>query len=1195
MKTSKVVILVLLSLTINLFGKYMADSLLLPFWLDSFGTAFTAYLLGPIAGGAVGLTTNLVYGVINTSYISMIYGIINLCIGVAVGICARKKMMETVFGTMNVSVIVTGVSVILSTPLNMMAADGMTGNYFGDGVIEYLLSFNLPKVLCSAVGEFYIDFADKVLTLGALLLSVQFVRFLRKQAKIKNNMFVIGLFIALLAFCPDAYAKKDKELDFYSYTQDVFSSDNGLPCGEANDIAQTKDGILWIGTYAGLYRYNGSDFKWMSEFDSVKNVNCLYVDEEGRLWIGTNDNGLTMSIGDDVTNVVDISEGLPSNSVRSIVRGSDGLYYVGTSESLQVLQLRGGLKVLHTIPEILYAHSLAADESGHVAAVTAKGELFIMNGGGVVGTPIVNDGEEIFTCAVFDKSGKLYVGTSSSNVYTFELNDQKPVKLGKLECLGLKQINSLYFDESGNLFTCTDSGVGYFTPSGKYSILNTQAFNNSVDNMTVDYQGNYWFTSSRLGLLRVTKSAFTEVYGIAGLDKKVVNSIALWKNRLYIGTDTGLDVVYANTYNKTYDSFAASLGDVRVRSAYVDSKDNMWVSTYGLGLAMVPSNGEAVFFNQATGFTDRVRLVAEAKDGTIIASGDNGVGIIKNGVLQKVIEYGSDFSSAMILSIICNDDGSVMLGSDGDGIVVMKDGSVQRTLRIADGLSSDVILRIVRSSDSSGWFIVTSNGLCFMDNDLKIRILNNFPYFNNYDVIMGSSGKAFVLGSAGIYVAEEQDIIADKEGYFTEFLDSKRGLNMALTANSWNYKDDMDNLFLSCDQGVYCVNMRDYGSVQKSFRMKLSTVKLDGVSVEVERGVPITVENDISRIEFQPEILNYTVEDPNVRYILEGFDSDYKVLPASSLSEVVYTNLPSGKYIFHMEVLDSSMQVIEESNYSITKKSKVYDLIWFRIYMLAIAGLAIAWFTWFIARTQIQRTLNFQRKELELARKQVEMGNETILAIAKTVDAKDENTSQHSQRVSEYSVLLAKELGFTPEECENIRKAALLHDIGKISIPDRILNKPAKLDDFEYSVMKTHVERGANILKDFTLIDHVVDGALYHHERYDGKGYMHGLKGEDIPLYGRIIGVADAFDAMTQNRVYRKSLSMDMVCEELKNCSGTQFDPEIAAIMLRLVEEGKVNPGYGETGILKSKDDTSEGSDVKGSLKGEDGETDEKK
>ena len=187
------------------------------------------------------------------------------------------------------------------------------------------------------------------------------------------------------------------------------------------------------------------------------------------------------------------------------------------------------------------------------------------------------------------------------------------------------------------------------------------------------------------------------------------------------------------------------------------------------------------------------------------------------------------------------------------------------------------------------------------------------------------------------------------------------------------------------------------------------------------------------------------------------------------------------------------------------------------------------------------------------------MGNETILSIARTVDAKDSNTSEHSFRVSEYSVAIARRLNYSDEKCENLRQMALLHDIGKIGIPDAILNKPGKLTDEEYEIMKSHVIRGGEILKDFTIIDNVSVGALYHHEKYDGTGYCHGLKGEEIPLDARIIGIADAFDAMTANRVYRKQLDIDVVIAELKRCSGTQFDPKLVEIMLSLIDDGTIN------------------------------------
>ena len=174
----------------------------------------------------------------------------------------------------------------------------------------------------------------------------------------------------------------------------------------------------------------------------------------------------------------------------------------------------------------------------------------------------------------------------------------------------------------------------------------------------------------------------------------------------------------------------------------------------------------------------------------------------------------------------------------------------------------------------------------------------------------------------------------------------------------------------------------------------------------------------------------------------------------SDLTNIIYMNIPVGTYTFHLSVLDENGRVpISENTYTIIKEAKIYDYWWFKVYMVGIFALTVAYLTWIIFHTQIKRTLDFQKKELEFVKKQLEMGNETVLTIARTVDAKDVNTSQHSLRVSEYSVMIAKELGYSDEECENLRKAALLHDIGKIGIPDRILNKPERLTDEEYAIM----------------------------------------------------------------------------------------------------------------------------------------------
>ena len=174
------------------------------------------------------------------------------------------------------------------------------------------------------------------------------------------------------------------------------------------------------------------------------------------------------------------------------------------------------------------------------------------------------------------------------------------------------------------------------------------------------------------------------------------------------------------------------------------------------------------------------------------------------------------------------------------------------------------------------------------------------------------------------------------------------------------------------------------------------------------------------------------------------------------------------------------------------------------------------------------------------------------------IDAKDTYTQGHSARVAIYSREIARRMKFSEDEINTLYYIALMHDCGKIGIPDAVLKKPEKLTDSEWSLVKSHTQLGSKVLENFTAIDGIRDGALYHHEGYDGTGYPEGLKGEDIPLYARIICVADSYDAMNSNRCYRGHLEQDSILEELNANAGTQFDPTIVKHMIAMISDGFV-------------------------------------
>lgn len=180
-----------------------------------------------------------------------------------------------------------------------------------------------------------------------------------------------------------------------------------------------------------------------------------------------------------------------------------------------------------------------------------------------------------------------------------------------------------------------------------------------------------------------------------------------------------------------------------------------------------------------------------------------------------------------------------------------------------------------------------------------------------------------------------------------------------------------------------------------------------------------------------------------------------------------------------------------------------------------------------------------------------ELFYKTIKSISSALDAKDQYTHGHSMRVTLYSLILAKDLGLDDKTLEEIETAGLLHDIGKVGIPQSILCKPGKLTDEEFEIMKSHPEQGEKIVRKIKKLDIISAWLKTHHERWDGKGYPDGLKGEEIPISARIIALADTYDAMTSTRSYRTALSHDTAIAEIQRCSGTQFDPELAALFIK--------------------------------------------
>jgi len=356
--------------------------------------------------------------------------------------------------------------------------------------------------------------------------------------------------------------------------------------------------------------------------------------------------------------------------------------------------------------------------------------------------------------------------------------------------------------------------------------------------------------------------------------------------------------------------------------------------------------------------------------------------------------------------------------------------------------------------------------------------------------------------------------------------------------------------YLQSTNGIYVYEPMMASEDHLPVKIALSSVDLDGTP---SYGNHIILGKDVSRVAFNLSVFGFRPNSGFTSYYkLDGVDTDYNSYTDENRS-IFYTNLPGGSYDFHYYVVDEYGQESNRILIHLEKEKRFNEQWWFWAILFVLAGMALFVISFLIIRYKTRQSLKRQMEYKSITL-------ESLQAIARTIDAKDEYTNGHSIRVSYYSKLIAENMGMEQDETENIYYIALLHDIGKIAIPDSILNKPGRLTEEEFKVMKSHTTRGAEILKGISTIPQIIEGAKSHHEKYDGSGYPEGLKGEDIPLVARIICCADCFDAMASKRVYKEPFSLEVIIGEFERCSGTQFDPQIAKIVIGMISTGKLKP-----------------------------------
>ncbi len=713
----------------------------------------------------------------------------------------------------------------------------------------------------------------------------------------------------------------------------LYNNRNGLPTSEANAIAQTAEGFIWIGSYAGLIRYDGSSFERVSPSSGIANVRCLFVDSRDRLWIGTNDSGVFTMVKGSHQNW-GREQGLRSVSVRAITEDEKGLIYVGCAAG-GVAMIDDTLKLSLLEDERLDRKTiweLRPGADGLVYGLTQDGDLFTLRDGSVV-TFLSSDECRIKGVRSIlpdpEYPGRLYVGTEDSEVCYGSLQDNFP-------SIGRKDISPLYSATtmeyiSGQIWICAENGIGRLGNDG-FQIVKNVPMGNSIEHVMTDHEGNLWFVSSRQGLMKIVPNLFSDLFERYELPSTVVNSTCLSDGKLFIGTDSGLIVmdgdrkldsvpltgaVTASGEELEADDLLTMLDGLRVRSIVRDRRGRLWISGWRKYL-LCYDQGNVTAYTQEDGlFSNAVRAICIGKDGSILTSGTGGVSVIQNNRVKA--SYGAEdgIVNEDILTVAEGFQGELILGSDGDGIYVIgPDGT--RRIGTEDGLRSDIILRLKRSRTQDLFWIVTSNSLAVMTPDYQVQTLRQFPYPNNYDIYESSSGEVWILSSAGVYIASAEELLADGQ-YEPVFYSIQSGLPFAPTVNAYSELTEDGDLYIAGTEGVVRVNIETPFRDFTEMKIELPYVEADDVRYYADETGRFTVPGNASKLTLYPFVFNYSLIDPQVSYRLDGFERTDETVLRSRLAPVDYTNLKIGAYTFIITVKDPTGHGSQSVSFPIVK------------------------------------------------------------------------------------------------------------------------------------------------------------------------------------------------------------------------------------------------------------------------------------
>lgn len=963
-----------------------------------------------------------------------------------------------------------------------------------------------------------------------------------------------------------AQVKDTEDLFFKEFVSRTWNAESGLPGNTVTDIMQDSDGYMYFGTYSGLMRFDGVEFVAMNRLYDERydflSARTIFQDSRKHLWIGSNDEGVTCIRSNGDILKFTVKDGLPNNSIRAICEDKNNFIWIGTASGVICINRQYVTEKLSNFDKLpndnhFTVNQFYCDTAGRMWIITRTEGLYCYTSGKIEESHIIKSFENpVVTTVTQDSAGNFWFGVAPHYVVKVTQNSETVYDVGYGNQKGTA-VTRIFQDSAKNMWFALDNGITVLH-DGVLSYADTNSFlaDDNVNQIMEDCEKNIWLALDRGGIQKLSYGKFQTTNL-----PTTVNAIASdpFRNVIWLACDNGLYCYKNNTFIE--NEYTKQYKNIRIRHVGVTEYGAILLNCYEkYNQVKINRDGTSQYWNKEDGLAGgKSRISIQSKNGDLYTGTITGLSIIEHSTGKITNITKDDFLyNDFIMCIYEDDDGFIWFGTDGGGVYILDPKTKKLTQRLTkdDGLVGNIVFKISSIRDGEIW-ICTGSGLSILNKTtgdiFNFDLSNGLGADGVFQLLLDYTQKLWGTSNQGIFNIKLSDIDEVMRGERTSvnptFFSRMDGIHSGgVTSTSVSMQDEKGCLWFTLIDGFTVLDPVKNGSNNYAPTVKIQTITADNEKLKVISNLRhsddhVNVSPNAKRLNIKYTGISFvSSEQVLFKTKLEGFEKNYSEWTTERTAS--FTNLKPGNYTFHVIAKNADgVQSTEEATIRIVRKAYLWERIWFQI----VISILIVGITAFLI---ILRFRAYKKRQDEIQNLSIEV----TTALAQTIDAKDKYTKGHSNRVAKYSRMLAEALGEDEKMQEHIYYVALLHDIGKIGIPNAIINKPGKLTNEEYEIIKTHPVIGSDILKSISSMPEISIGARSHHERFDGKGYPDGLKGEEIPWIARIIGVADAYDAMTSNRSYRDYLPQQRVKEEILKYRGIQFDPKVADAMIKLIQ-----------------------------------------